>query len=257
MRGDSGLLFIRAEGSFIRLAAFLCLLRPLCLASAQVPDRTEQLRIQVWAELDEFPGGFEENSQGRAEKQTDSNAGEKAEFEALYGYAIERTRQIAPFIMEGLLYGWNFEYTPYDKTRGVAEFWEFSRVREFNPALNRLSFHNPAVKDGKLLSRVHCDRTQAQQREYQRWTSIVYPKVKGTGTGSVEDGFKGIQEACSQAAKNAVREYWRTLIKNKPKEISGRILLTKEPRIYIKSGQYVVDLDFFLETDRIVPYNCY
>lgn len=239
----------------VRSAAFACVLLPLCVAAAQVPDRAGQLRIQVWAELDAFPGSFEPDGQEAEEKS--SSAEKKTEFESLYGFAVERMRQIAPFIMEGLLYGWNFEYTPYDKTRGVEELWEFSRVREFDPAVNRLSFHNPVPKDGKLLSWVYCDRTEAQQQEYRRWTSIVYPKVKGTGTGSVEYGFKGIQEACSQAAKNAVREYWRTLIKNKPKEISGRILLTKEPRIYIKSGRYVVDLDFFLETDRIVPYSCY
>jgi hypothetical protein len=82
----------------------------------------------------------------------------------------------------------------------------------------------------------------------------VHPKIKGTGKAKVEDEFDGIREACSQAAKNAVRQYWRSLVENKPKEISGTVLLIGAPRIYIKSGLYIVELDFFMETDRIVPY---
>jgi len=54
-----------------------------------------------------------------------------------------------------------------------------------------------------------------------------------------------------------VREYWRTMVKNKPKEILGRVLLIQDPRIYIYEGQYVVDLDFFLQTDRIILYSNY
>lgn len=159
--------------------------------------------------------------------------------------------------MEGLLYGWNFDYTPYDKKRGVKEYWEFSEVRKFDSSINRLEYHNPVPKDGKLLSWVYCDRTPAQQLEYKRWTSIIHPKVKGCGSASVQDGFEGIKQACSNAAKNAVREYWRTMEKNKPKEISGTLLLIRDPRIFIKNGRYEVDLDFFLETDRIVPYTYY
>ena len=73
----------------------------------------------------------------------------------------------------------------------------------------------------------------------------------------MQNGFDGIKQACSNALKNAVRDYWRTLIKNKPKEIDGTVLLIREPRVYIKGGQYVVDLDFFLQTDRIIPYTLY
>lgn len=221
----------------------------------QAPLQNEQIRIQVWAELDSFPGKFEEENS--IQEQKSSKQEEKSDFEKLYGFAIERTKQVAPFLMEGLLYGWNFDYTPYDKKRGVQEYWEFSEVRKFDSSINRLEYHNPVPKDGKLLSWVYCDRTSAQQLEYKRWNSIIHPKVKGSGSASVQDGFEGIKQACSNAAKNAVREYWRTMEKNKPKEISGTLLLIRDPRIFIKNGRYEVDLDFFLETDRIVPYTYY
>ena len=139
----------------------------------QAPLQNEQIRIQVWAELDSFPGKFEEESS--VQEQKSSKQEEKSDFEKLYGFAIERTKQIAPFLMEGLLYGWNFDYTPYDKKRGVKEYWEFSEVRKFDSSINRLEYHNPVPKDGKLLSWVYCDRTQAQQLEYKRRMGFSVP----------------------------------------------------------------------------------
>ncbi len=230
-----------------------------CPSFSQLPDQTEQIRIQIWAELDEFPGKFEEEEKDTEEnkKSFSERRDEQTEFQILYSQAIERARLIAPFLIEGMISGWNFEYTPYDRMRKVSEQFIFSPVRELEPNLNPLEYHDPFVKDNRLLTYVFCNRTPSQQAEFKRWESIVHPKIKGKGTGSVQDGFEGIKEACSSAVKNAVHEYWRTMIKNKPKEITGTVLLIKEPRIYIESGQYVVDLDFFLETDRIVTYTQY
>ena len=64
----------------------------------QAPLQNEQIRIQVWAELDSFPGKFEEENS--VQEQKISKQEEKSDFEKLYGFAIERTKQVAPFLME-------------------------------------------------------------------------------------------------------------------------------------------------------------
>lgn len=226
-----------------------------CIFS-QVPSQIEQIRLQVWADLDSFPGKFEdfENQQNSNQQENQKN---KSEFEQIFSYAINRTKELSPFLLSGMIYGFNFEYTPSDKRRKVSEYWDFTLIKEINKSTNQLEYKNPLVEDNKLICWVYCDRTLEQVAEYKHWTSIVYPKVKGIGKASVENGFDSIKEACSQAAKQAVREYWRTMIKNKPKEISGKLLLVENPRIYIKNGEYVVDLDFFMETDKIIPYTYY
>lgn len=231
-----------------------------CIFS-QVPSQIEQIRLQVWADLDSFPGKFEDSENQQYFNQQNSNQQEnqknKSEFEQIFSYAINRTKELSPFLLSGMIYGFNFEYTPSDKRRNVSEYWDFTLIKEINKSTNQLEYKNPFVEDNKLICWVYCDRTLEQIAEYKHWTSIVYPKVKGIGKASVENGFEGIKEACSQAAKQAVREYWRTMIKNKPKEISGKLLLVENPRIYIKNGEYVVDLDFFMETDRIISYTYY
>lgn len=233
-------------------------------ARAQEVNQSEYIRIQIWAELDAFPGSFEDGSDGQAENGgadvAETPLSEQNVFQRLYGFAIERCRLIAPFLVQGMLYGWDFDYTPYDRARGVQEYWSFTsryNPSDGTPDENRLEYQSPIVEDGKILTWVYCARTPRQQLEFKRWSSIEQPKVGGAGEASIEDGFEGIREACSAAAKQVVREYWRGRIKNKPKEVSGSILLIGEPRIYIRNGKYIADLDFLLETDNIVPYTYY
>ncbi len=267
-------------------------------AVSQVPNQSEQLRIQIWSELDPFPGDFGDGNKAAKKAEADgtspgtalpaseaagetapgqvsdgvpSAAGTKqtaaaplpssggdAAYEAmrtrLYSFAIGRAKEITPFFLAGMLSGWTFEYTPSDKARGVNEFFEFGEVTPFDWSMNSIEYKDPLPEDNKLLVWAYCDRTELQQLSYRRWSSINLPKVRGRGRASVEKGFEGIREAVGNAIKNAVREYWRIYSKNKPKEITGRVLLIGVPRVYILEGQYVTDLEFFLETDRIVKY---
>lgn len=260
---------------------------------SQTPSQKKQIRIQIWSELDEFPGLFKEEAQdlaqGSAAQENDgktknassleqitsaqraaaniktyqdqfvSSAGPDKKMQELFKNSITRARQITPFLMEGMLEGWTFDYVPSDKTRQVKEIFEFGKVRPFDPNINPITYHDPIPmeEEGKLLCWASCERTQMQQLSYERWASIIHPKIQGQGKANVEDGFEGIQKAVELAVKDAVREYWRTQTKNKPKEISGTVLLIQDPRIYISEGQYVVDLDFFLQTDRIILYSNY
>ena len=223
----------------------LSLVLPFSFCYAQEMIQDEQIRIYIWSDLDPYPGNYRE-PEGKVSSEL-----------AVFEYAIERSKEIAPFLMNGMIYGWSFDYTPSDKMRNVSEYFDFKEVQPFNPKINPITFHSPEVKEDRLESWAYCTRTPVQTVIYERWKSINHPKIKGKGTGSIEDGFEGIKNACAQAVKNAVRTYYQQQIKNKPKEIEGNVLLIKQPRIYIKNGQYVVDLDFFMETDTIKVYTYY
>ncbi len=262
------------EALKVKLFFFTLLLFTPVFLNAQEASQKEQLRIQVWADLDPFPGFFDEEEHEEdstlqkakeiveAEQKDNKQSGTAYRFInsakssdiSPYAYAISRTKEVAPFLLSGMISGWDFEYTPSDKLRRVKEYYEFTPIREFDPAVNTITYHDPEVQESKLVCWAYCDRTPMQQKEFERWESIVHPKIHGVGKGPVEKGFEGIKEACAQAVKNAVHVWGQSQVRSKPKEISGTVLLFKSPRIYIKDGWYVADLDFFLETHRIVPY---
>ena len=197
------------------------------------------IQLNLWAGLDAYPEIPSE------EKQTDGKP---------FAYPVEQIKTTASFLLEGMIYGWEFDYTPSDKMRNVAEFFERKPIKNLGNAKKNITYRNPTIKDGKLFAWIEFKRTPEMISYLQYWETSKHGKIKGHGTAPLEKGFAGIQEACDLALKDAIREYFRTQVKNKPKQITGKVILRKQPAIMAISGKYVVDLDFFVEKDRIVLY---
>ena len=219
---------------------------------AQTPSIVEHIRFSIWAQTDAYPG-----TEAAAQ---DAEAGE-------FDYPIARIKEIVPFLMEGLVYGWNFVYTPSDKTRAVEEYMEVTPVRgDMGPSTPSTGSGTPGTTEFDITyssvwienNRFNCwvdyTRTPHEIQTYNLWASIQNPTIQGRGYGDLELGFEGIKQAAQDALKNAIRDYYRNTIKNKPKEITGRVLLRKTPMIGIDAGRYVIKLDFFLECGTILEY---
>lgn len=208
---------------------------------AQTPSIVQHIRFPVWAEVDAYPG-LEINS-NQADDDSD------------YAYAIGRIKEIVPFLLEGMVYGWEFTYTPSDKTRGVEEYFEIKVVENLEKGSNPIQYSSVWIEEDKFNCWVDYERTEFQINNYNLWASIQNPVIQGRGYGSLEKGFDGIKEAAENALKAAIRDYYRKRYKNKPKEIQGKVLIRKTPVIGINSGRYVINLDFFLECGKIKEYS--
>ena len=232
---------------------FFLLLAVACTSCfAQKVYQDQQIRFALWAARDAYPGYFDNNKEGDT-KEKAAEAGE-----SLYTVPVQRIKEVTPYLLEGMIYGWKFDYTPYDKARRVEEYFEFSPVQTLTESdKSQIVYTKPWVQDDRLWCWVEFRRSPQMMHIFNSWQVITNPHIKGIGYARLADGFEGIKEACGEALKNAVREYERKLIKNKPKEITGRVMITEPPLIGIDAGRYVVTLDFFLETDRIVKYETF
>lgn len=210
-------------------------------APAQIPSFEKKIRIPVWAELDAYPELAEA-------ADTDSE---------LYDYPIKSIRRVAPFLISGMIYGWKFVYVPSDKARGVEEYLEVTEILDINDTAEKITYTSPWIQNNRLNCWCEFNRSEAQIQNYRMWNSIQHPVIQGRGSGSLSRGFDGIREAAEDALKNAVREHFRSRIKNKPKEIRGSVLIKDSPTVGISSGRYVMNLDFFLEYGRILEYTQY
>ena len=209
--------------------------------SAQEISFENNIRFSLWAATEAVPG--------LEESQPEDN---------LNALPVSKIKKVAPFIISGMVYGWNFDYTPYDKSRKVSEYFDFSPVKEFSEdEISKIEYKSPWIQDQRLYVWVEFRRSESQVMLYNSWKSVNNRNIKGVGYAPISEGFEGIQKACGEALKNAVRAFERKHIKTKPKEIIGKVLLSKPPVIGIDAGRYVVSLDFFMESDRIIEYKTF
>ena len=206
---------------------------------AQDVSQERMVRFALWASLEAFPGV----------ETVEKNA---------FALPVRKIKEVTPLILSGMVYGWNFVYVPYDKARGVPEYFEFTPVHELSESeLKAVNYAKPWIKDSILNCWVEYRRSDAQVHVYKGWASVLHPRIKGEGYAQLSDGFEGIQAACSEALKLAVRNYERKWIKSKPKEISGTVFMSEPPKIGVDAGRYKVTLDFFMETAKIVEYKTF
>lgn len=230
-----------------RFALAFAFLFVICTGFAQEVSFQRKIRIPLWAELDAYPGLRpigEENDTVPIDYD-----------EPFFAHAVREMKKLTPFLLNGMVYGWEFEYTPSDKMRGVKEYFEFKEIRSFEDEKKFIKYEDPWFDE----SRVHCwvsfERSDSMVNSYNHWANIKNPRILGLGGGKVSKGFAGIQDAVENALKDAVRTYFRKILKNKPKRIAGKVLVNKVPAILIKSGEYQIQLDFFLEIGKIIEYS--
>lgn len=227
--------------SLVKILLLIIFMTGLSGLYAQTPSVVRNIRLPLWAELDAYPG-------------LELSGGEN---EGQYDFPISQMRKIAPLIINGMVYGWNFVYVPSDKARGVEEYLEITEIVPADVIRGGITYTSPWIENNNLNCWVEYTRTDSQVQSYNLWASIQNPVIAGIGYGSIEKGFEGIEEAARESLKAAIRNHYRKIIKNKPKEITGSVLIRKFPTLGIDSGRYVINLDFFLECGKIVEYSVY
>jgi hypothetical protein len=63
-----------------------------------------------------------------------------------------------------------------------------------------------------------------------------------------------LQSAFELSLKEAIRQLGRSISKNKPDRMIGKLALTKFPRISIEGGMWKVEVDTRIKIEVIEPY---
>jgi len=160
-------------------------------------------------------------------------------------------------ILSGMLYGYDFYYVPYDKSRNIAE--EFKLI-----PLARVQWGDPNLKieaterrGNRVYVKLNYYLESFQEARRDAWSSNTFPIVSGSGRGNLFAGRTAKRESISQAIKEAIRNHLRPRVFNKPRELSGQLLIWKEPRIIIEEGSYLTLVTIKLRVGEITPYRIF
>jgi len=202
------------------------------------PENPRILRAPVWIYLEPVPGTF---SEPPAEKNP----------------PIEEINEIARFILSGMAAGWSFSYVPSDRRRNVQEEFTLSPVLPLQEADPRFSMDSLTPAYPRLTCWAQLTVDEAIARRLRYWDSIRFLPGKGRGSGERTAESAGIQEAYTNAVLNAVRTIARGMEKNKPKEITGEVLLREGPRLFADEGRFVAEVRVLVNVREIVPYTLF
>jgi hypothetical protein len=230
-----------------RLASSLALATAFfaCAAAsfAQAPGK-ELLRSEFWTDLQPV-------------------AGVGDEWPVSPATARARILEEAAWVYSGMIWGFEFEYTPYDKTRSLAERFVLKPIGSLEPSALSLASGSatedlpPELASNELRSFVEYRPPAALVELMQSYAQDPWKGSQGLGTADMNVGLKGRRAAYEDGLRLAVRALLQGREPNKPRLVKGRVVFERPPSMTIKGGYYTAQLRARVMVIEVIPYKVY
>jgi hypothetical protein len=219
-----------------KILFFLCLL--------PIPAQAQTiLNEEFWADL-EAPPDFDET----APPQKSTQAADEA---------LKRILEEGRYVFSGMIFGFTFSYTPLDRGRNIQEEFTLQPVYQIAWGDPNLFVHQTRREGLRVYARLRYRLHGFQENWYEGNLSNLTSSSAGAGEAPVFAGWQEKLNAIRDSVKNAVREYARGRIDNKPLKVTGTVFFDKAPRMEISSGAFHAVSSVRLKIDNVVSYGAY
>lgn len=160
----------------------------------------------------------------------------------------------ARFVFSGMLYGFQFEYQPYDAKRQVSEQFNLTPLAQLAVGDSRLKILKVSQKNNVFtaLCRLVLTDKELERRQERNFMAMQYSQ--GLGRGKSLNNITGRHEAIADSMREAVRAYARKKRRNKPLRVWGQIFLKEAPITAFNRGAFEAKSKTLLKIDGIEDY---
>ncbi|MBN2874886.1 MAG: hypothetical protein JXM71_07315 [Spirochaetales bacterium] len=235
----------------VRIAVFVLALAA-ANAAAQTADIRAEFRVDLAAPpyIDEFEGTVDPAWVPRV-----------PDAEAAAAVLAE-----ARWVFGGMVWGFDYVYTPSDRARSIAEYFEMQATLGDAAVPMDLSVVSARLDGTALVAMVAYRPDAAASVELAAWKQTS-AAAQGTGSAaallsadadtSTPAQVAARRNAVLDAAREALRAYLRGVTHNKPREVRGSFAFASAPRLVLREGHWVATVRCYARVDEIVPYGAY
>lgn len=154
----------------------------------------------------------------------------------------------------GIIYGYQFIYRPSDQVREVSELFTIEPVHQIPWGDNDLEYLGYYEEDQKIELSFRYFPKDYERSRLKAWRSSRLPDMVGQAELPDRTDMQSRMESFDEAVKQAIRNYYRQVIPNKPREIRGRIALRNVPRSFADGGRIFTSLRVIIDTEEVQEY---
>jgi hypothetical protein len=210
----------------------------LFFLSVHSSTSAERLTLYVWCELEPV---VTEETQYPLSKET----------------VAKQILEEARLYISAMIYGYSFSYTPSDRSRSVEDRFELRPIAEIAWGDPGLKIIDSEKRSGRVWAKVGYNMANYQLIRRTSWSSNAIPTSVGVGNGTLLKGIEGKRLSFQESVKQAIRDHARKRVYNKPREITGEVLVWDAPSVGIGSGSYRSTVKIKLFIKELIPYTVY
>lgn len=155
--------------------------------------------------------------------------------------------------VSGMIYGWEFSYTPSDYKRQIDEVFILEPIAKIKKGDPQMSFRDNWVKNHIMYQNLVYRLNEHQKKRIKSWKTTLNPTSVGEGYESIFTE-RGKSISLKEAIKDSIKLEFQSRGDNKPRLITGRILLNDVPRQFISSGSYTTKVKTIIIYREIKKY---
>lgn len=179
--------------------------------------------------------------------------------------AHKRLLAEAAWVFGGMIWGFEFSYTPFDKTRAIQERFDLEPIESLPADAPVLSNEAPpnsaprpsAIGPVDLYSYAEYRPGPALVALMKSYADDPWKSSQGIGKTDMNLGVKGRRAAYVDGLRAAVRAYLQALEPNKPRLVKGRVVFDRPPSLAIIGGMYTARVRVRLMVIEAIPYKIY
>lgn len=216
---------------------------------AAVPAEAEDLPVysaELFYPVENSPDFYSAPDFGSEEKRKDDASEGKKEL-----------LKEAQFLFSGMIYGFEFKYIPGDKRRDVDEVFEIIPIGTIKWGDPGLKMRGARTGENRNLIQFSYYPAESMRSWIMYWSSGAFPMTGGKADGSFLKGFAAKQDALEKGVKEAVRNYMRSRVHNKPQVIEGEFAFAAPPVYSYAGGIYTASVKIKLNIKKVRAYDVY
>lgn len=169
----------------------------------------------------------------------------------------ERLLREAQYTLSGMIYGWDFTYTPGDPRRRIPEVFVVTPVSTVPWGSAGLRLRDLRAVENTLWAQIDYTLSEMERAHRSRWISATLPRSGGVGHGELLAGWRGKESALEDALRMAVREHLRSRHPNRPLDARGSVVLVNPPRVRTTAGRYEARLTVAVDVQEVRDFLVY
>jgi hypothetical protein len=171
--------------------------------------------------------------------------------------ARSRILSEAAWVFGGMIWGFEFSYTPYDRTRALEERFDIVPIETLSADAPSLAPGARTKVSNEIHSFVEYRPEAVLVSLMEDYASEPWKGAQGIGRADMDLGVKGRREAYKDGLRAALRSLLQDIEPNKPRLVRGRVVFDRPPTLAIIGGYYTAQVRVRAMVIEVIPYKIY
>jgi hypothetical protein len=157
----------------------------------------------------------------------------------------------------GMIYGYRFEYTPSDQARQVEEYFLLEPIHEIPWGTPGLEYTGYFEANEKIEMGFRYFTADYEQARLRGWRSVRLANAAGQASTRDRTDLASREESFDEAVKQALRNYFRAVVPNKPRLITGTLALEEMPRSFADGGMVHTNVRISIDVGEVLAWDSF